>query len=117
MALEKINPSLIEKYKQQEVNRHINTPEQLRALQLATALDDQKNKTIYLSLCKKLQPGLIEEAFSFVIDSQAESKAKLFMWKIKQLRLSWKQAGKNPDREVKMKKRRPKKIIPANLFD
>lgn len=100
-----------------EVNKRVSTKEQLRALQIARELGDEKHKEIYLSLCKRYQEGLIEEALRFVVDSQANSKAKLFMWKVKELRREWEAAGKKATREVVMKPRKRKKIMPTNLFE
>lgn len=117
MALEKISSADLGRFATVEVNKRISTKEQLRGLQIARELNDEKNKEIYLSLCKRFQEGIIEEALRFVIDSKAESRAKLFMWKVKQLRQEWQTLGKNPLKEVTTKPRRHKKIKPAALFD
>lgn len=117
MALEKISSVDMTRFAAAEVNKRVSTKEQLRALQIARELGDEKSKEIYLSLCKRFQEGVIEEALRFVIDSQAQSKAKLFMWKVKQLRQEWQVVGKNPLKEVVTRPRRRKKIKPAALFD
>lgn len=117
MALEKISSVDMTRFAAAEVNKRVSTKEQLRALQIARELSDEKSKEIYLSLCKRFQEGVIEEALRFVIDSQAQSKAKLFMWKVKQLRQEWQAVGKNPLKEVVARPRRRKKIKPAALFD
>ncbi len=123
MALERLGASALAgeisaRFAQVEVNKRVSTKEQLRALQIARELGDEKNKTIYLSLCKRFNEGLIEEALRFVIDSKAQSRAKLFMWKVKQLRQEWLEAGKKPMREVVTKKpRRRKAKTPVSLFD
>lgn len=117
MALERIGATVRERrLTEQEVNQRVSTKEQLRALQITKLLDDPAHKEIYLSLCKRFQEGLIEEALRFVVDSQAKSKAKLFMWKVKSLRQEWLAAGKQPQREVIMNKRKKKKVVPADLF-
>lgn len=54
---------------------------------LAVALDDLKHKALYIKLAKNTERGILESALSFVIDADnARSKAKLFMWKVKQLK-------------------------------
>lgn len=54
---------------------------------LAVELDDLKHKSLYIKLAKTEQRGVLEQARSFVSDaSTARSKAKLFMWKIKQIK-------------------------------
>jgi hypothetical protein len=53
---------------------------------LALELDDLPHKSLYIKLAKTETRGLLEQALAFVSDAQAKSKAKLFMWKLKQLR-------------------------------
>jgi len=55
---------------------------------LATVLDDVAHKTLYFRLAKEEDRNLLEKALAFVKDSNARSKGKLFMWKLKQLRES-----------------------------
>jgi len=53
---------------------------------LAVELGDMKHKSLYMRLAKTEKRGILESALSFVKDAQAKSKAKLFMWKLKELR-------------------------------
>lgn len=54
---------------------------------LALELGDMSHKSLYIKLAKKESRGLLEKALSFVSDAPAvKSKAKLFMWKVKQLK-------------------------------
>lgn len=53
---------------------------------LALALNDLKHKSLYIKMAKEIKRSILEQALSFVKDAQARSKAKLFMWKIKQLK-------------------------------
>lgn len=56
-------------------------------LRLAHQLADSKNKSLYIKLAKITARRLLEEALMFVKDAQrVESKAKLFMWKLHQLK-------------------------------
>jgi|GEM_PF-135975 len=55
---------------------------------LAMELDDQPHKSLYMRLAKTENRALLEQALSFVSDAATvKSKARLFMWKLKQLKL------------------------------
>lgn len=57
------------------------------AYRMAVELDDLSHKSLYMRLAKTTKRGLLEQALSFVSDApNVKSKAKLFMWKIKQLK-------------------------------
>lgn len=54
---------------------------------LAVSLDDLKHKSLYIRLAKTLPRTMLENALSFVADAaQVKSKARLFMWKVQQLK-------------------------------
>lgn len=54
---------------------------------LAVELDDMAHKSLYIKMAKKENRVLLEQALSFVSDaSTAKSKARLFMWKVAQLK-------------------------------
>jgi hypothetical protein len=54
---------------------------------LAMELDDQKHKSLYMRLSKNTPRIILERALSFVTDApNVKSKAKLFMWKLQQLK-------------------------------
>jgi hypothetical protein len=54
---------------------------------LACELNDQKHKSLYIKMAKEVERGILERALSFVADADsAKSKARLFMWKVNQLR-------------------------------
>ena len=60
-------------------------------LRLAKELDDEKRKSLYIKLAKEMPRKLLEEARIFVKDAhQVRSKARLFMWKLKELRKAFK---------------------------
>lgn len=55
---------------------------------LAVELNDLSHKSLYIKMSKNVDRTILERALSFVKDAQqAKSKAKLFMWKVKQLKL------------------------------
>ena len=54
---------------------------------LAVSLNDLKHKSLYMRLAKQVPRPVLEHALSFVTDApKARSKAKLFMWKLRELR-------------------------------
>jgi len=59
---------------------------QVYCYELAVKLEDLEHKTLYIKLAKSEDRKLLEDALSFVKDSRARSKGKLFMWKLKDLR-------------------------------
>lgn len=53
---------------------------------LAKELGDLSHKALYIKYAKEMPRGILEEALSVVKNaSKVKSKAKLFMWKLKQL--------------------------------
>lgn len=72
----------IEETKQKRITREF----QDYAYRLAVALDDVAHVPIYMRLVKNTPREVVEKAKSFVMDSNAKSKAKLFMWKVRQLK-------------------------------
>lgn len=53
---------------------------------LALSLDDLPHKSLYIKMAKEVPRGLLEQALSYVSDAAAvKSKAKLFMWRLRQL--------------------------------
>jgi len=54
---------------------------------LALELDDLEHKSLYIKLAKELPRKLLEEARIFVKEAyDVKNKARLFMWKLKQLK-------------------------------
>ena len=55
---------------------------------LALELGDEKNKGLYIKLAKEEKRAVLEQARTFVKDAaNVRSRAKLFMWALKKLRL------------------------------
>ena len=77
---------LFSKYQVSEQNKHIAHEFQSFGCHLAEVLADKKHTSLYIKLAKTINRGLLERALSFVIDSTADNKAKLFMWKLEQLK-------------------------------
>lgn len=68
--------------------KNLSTEFQVYGVYLAESLDDTKHYSLYIKLAKQYNRSLLEEALSFVKSSiNAKSKGRLFMWKLKQLRV------------------------------
>ncbi|HWS49118.1 MAG TPA: hypothetical protein VN174_03665 [Candidatus Methanoperedens sp.] len=62
---------------------------QAYGLELATELDDWKNKSLYIRLAKNEDRKILEKARYYIKDhspGQVKSPSRLFMWKLKELR-------------------------------
>jgi len=67
--------------------KHISREFQDFGYRLAVALDDTKHTALYIKLAKTQDRYILEKAWSFVKDAaNVKNKAKLFMWKLKQLK-------------------------------
>ena len=76
-VLKKFNP-VTDKYVSREFQNF--------ALKLAEELDDYEHRAIYMRLAKTVHRSILEQALSFVVDSNAKNKGGLFMWKLAELR-------------------------------
>lgn len=73
----------IDETKQKRISREF----QDYAYRLAVELDDTAHTPIYMRIAKTTSREMIEQAKSYVLDANVRSKAKVFMWKLKQLRM------------------------------
>lgn len=77
---------LFSKYTIEDKGGYITQEFQDFGYRLAVELNDLKHKSLYIKMAKTIERSLLERALSFVSDAHsAKSKAKLFMWKVKQL--------------------------------
>lgn len=68
-------------------NKFISREFQDYGYRLAEQLGDLKNKSLYIKLAKTVPRATLEEARNFVKDASCvRSPARLFMWKLKELR-------------------------------
>jgi len=72
-------------------NKYISREFQDYGYHLAEALGDLAHKSLYIKLAKTHGRKILEQALRFCIDSNANSKGALFMWKMKQLTSNTKQ--------------------------
>lgn len=67
-------------------DKYISREFQAYGIYLSEILGDYKHKSLYIRLAKTVPRAILEKALSFVKDANAHNKAKLFMWKMKELR-------------------------------
>ena len=67
-------------------DKYISREFQSYGIHLAEEFDDYKHRGLYIRLAKTHPRPLLEQAYSFVIDSNAKNKGALFMWKLKELK-------------------------------
>lgn len=86
---------IIGKYKLDDTDKYVSREFQKYAYDLAVELNDMAHKSLYMKLAKETPRVLLERARSFVKDAEhAYSKGRLFMWKLKQLKLETKKSDK-----------------------
>ena len=79
-------------YQLQDKGGYITQEFQDFGYRLAVELQDLSHKSLYIKMAKSVDRAILERALSFVADAaQAKSKARLFMWKVKQLKQEAKQ--------------------------
>lgn len=79
--------SILSNYKFDDTDKYVSREFQKYAYDLAVELGDLEHKSLYMKLAKETPRILLEKARSFVKDAtNAKSKGRLFMWKLKQLK-------------------------------
>lgn len=78
--------SLFEKYQIKDKPGYISREFQDFGYRLALELGDLERVSLYMRLAKNESRATLEQALSFVSDANARNKARLFMWKVKQLK-------------------------------
>jgi len=79
---------IIQKYKLDDTDKYVSREFQKYAFDLASELGDLAHKSLYMKLAKETPRGILESARSFVKDAtNARSKGRLFMWKLKELKI------------------------------
>lgn len=90
--------SLIQNYQVKESKGYITHEFQDFGYRLAVELNDLSHKALYIKMAKEVDRGILERALSFISDADnAKSKARLFMWKVNQLKKE--KAEKEPEEE------------------
>lgn len=68
-------------------DKYISREFQSYGIYLAETLGDYKHKSLYIRLAKMVPRIILEKALSFVKDAKANNKGRLFMWKMKKLKM------------------------------
>jgi hypothetical protein len=88
---------IIKKYKIDDTDKYVSREFQKYAYDLAVELGDLKHKSLYMKLAKETPRILLEKARSFVKDAiNANSKGRLFMWKLSQLKAAKNNISEEP---------------------
>ena len=78
--------SLFSNYQLSDKGGYVTQEFQDYGYRLAIELGDLKHKSLYIKMAKTVKRSVLERALSFIRDANARSKAKLFMWKVKEIR-------------------------------
>lgn len=71
-------------------DRYISREFQKYGYELAEELGDLEHKGLYMKLAKELPRAILEHARNFVKDAgSVDSRPRLFMWKLTELRKEW----------------------------
>lgn len=79
-----------------DTNKYVSQEFQDFGYRLAVELDDVDHKSLYMRMAKTVDRKILEAARTFVIDSNARSKARLFMWKVRMLKEEAKKKKSTP---------------------
>lgn len=83
---------ILAKYEAKEDGKYITREFQDYGYRLAVDLDDLAHKALYIRMAKMVPRGILETARAFAVDAEhARSRAKIFMWKVRELRQASKQ--------------------------
>jgi hypothetical protein len=70
-----------------EKNKYVSKEFQSYGLKLASQLSDFKHRGLYIKMAKEMDRAILERALAYVADADfADNKAKLFMWKVQQIK-------------------------------
>jgi Ca2+-dependent lipid-binding protein len=76
---------LIDDKKPVDKNKYVSREFQDYGYRLAAELGDLAHKSLYIKLAKTYDRATLEMCKRFVMDSHADNRGALFMWKLKQL--------------------------------
>jgi hypothetical protein len=79
--------NLFQDYQLEDKGGYITQEFQDFGYRLAVELNDLAHKSLYIKMAKNEDRAVLDRALTFVKDAEnAKSKAKLFMWKVKQIK-------------------------------
>lgn len=77
---------IIKKRAMDDAGGHITQEFQDFGYRLAVDLDDMAHKSLYIKMAKTIDRKILDAARTFVVDANAQSKGRLFMWKVQELK-------------------------------
>lgn len=78
---------IIDEVKHKDRPKNLSKEFQVYGVYLAESLEDTKHYSLYIKLAKELPRAMLEEALSYTkAYYSAKNKAKVFMWRLQQLR-------------------------------
>lgn len=78
---------IIDEAKHKNRPKNLSQEFQVYGVYLAEQLDDTKHYSLYMKLAKNYSRGLLEEALTYAKGYySAKSKARVFMWRLQQLK-------------------------------
>jgi len=78
---------ILAKYEPKKEGKYISQEFQDYGYRLAVDLSDLAHKSLYIRMAKTVDRKILEAARSFVVDAEhANSKGRLFMWKVQELK-------------------------------
>lgn len=78
---------IIDERKNPDRPKNLSREFQVYGVYLAESLDDTKHYSLYIKLAKQYNRALLEEALTYAKGyTRAKSKARIFMWKLTELR-------------------------------
>jgi hypothetical protein len=79
-----------------KASKYVTKEFQDYGLRLAKNLNDMDHKSLYIKLAKNEDRNLLQKAQSFTMDyPNARNKAKIFMWKLKEIKEKIKHQNQN----------------------
>lgn len=82
----KLLKTILSQTKIDDRDKYLSREFQKYGIYLAEKLGDIPHKALYIKMAKQQKREVLETALSFVMDANARSKARLFMWKTAQLK-------------------------------
>lgn len=80
---------IIDEQKNPKRPKNLSTEFQVYGVYLAESLEDTKHYSLYIKLAKQYERTLLDEALTYTkAYTKAKSKARVFMWKLAQLKKS-----------------------------
>ena len=67
-------------------DKYVSREFQKYGYDLAMELGDPEHKALYIKMAKEIPRPILEKARYFIKDARARNKARLFMWKVKELK-------------------------------